>query len=163
MEHILPNQRGFVLEELWRVVKSEGLLVIDGTPNRLWIREGHTSGLFLVNYLPFNIASFIARHCSEKIPVDQAKETLLSRGFRGCTYWEISKALPNSLSINNVFRKKALSVLMQLLQRESDSKLKRATKGIYVFLMKLADPILALFGLPQTAFLPYHIMVFQKL
>lgn len=163
MEHILPNQRRFVLEELWQVLKSGGLLVIDATPNRLWIKEDHTSNLFFINYLPFNIASFIARHCSERVPVDQSKETLLSRGFRGCTYWEITKALPNSVCINNLFRRKDLSAWMQLWRRETDSKLKGTLKDIYGFLMKLADPAFALFELPQTAFLPWHIIVFRKL
>lgn len=163
MEHILPNQRRFVLEELWRVLKSGGLLVIDATPNRLWIKEDHTSNLFFVNYLPFNIASFIARHYSERVPVDQSKGTLLSRGFRGCTYWEIAKALSNSVCVNNVFRRKDLSVWMQLWRRKTDSKLKGTIKDIYGFLMKLADPVFAIFGLPQTTFLPWHIIVFQKL
>jgi hypothetical protein len=34
--------------------------------------------------------------------------------------------------------------------------------GIYGFLMRGNDPVFALFNLPQTAFLPSHILVFQK-
>lgn len=163
MEHVLPDQRRFVLEELWRVLREDGLLVIMGTPNRLWIKEFHTSNLFFVNYLPLDLAIFIARHCSRRVPVDQSKEALLSDGFRGCTYWEIARALPVSECLNNVLRKKDLSVGIQSWRGDTDSKLRKGMIEIYGFLMKLIDPVFALFNLPQTAFLPSHILVFRKL
>jgi len=163
MEHIHPNQRRFVLKEIWRLLKTGGLLIINATPNRLWIQEYHTSNLFFVNYLPFNIASFIARHCSSRIPFDQSKEALLSNGFRGCTYWDIAKALPNSVCLNNIFRKKDLSTGIQSWRGDTHSRMRKSIINIYGFLMELADPLLAIFGIPQTAFLPSHIILFRKL
>jgi len=162
MEHVLPDQRRFVLGELWRVLKRDGLLIIFGTPNRLWVKEFHTSNLYFVNYLPLDIAVFLARHCSRRVPVHQSKQELLSAGFRGCTYWEIARALPNAVCLNNVFRKKDLSVGIQSWRGDTDSRLRKWMIEIYAFLMKLPDPVFAFLSLPQTAFLPSHILVFQK-
>jgi len=162
MEHVLPNQRKFVLRELWRVLRKDGLLVIFGTPNRLWFKEFHTSDLFFVNYLPLDIAFFLARHFSRRVPVDQSKAELLSDGFRGCTYWEIARALPNAVCLNNVFRRKDLSVGIQSWCGDTDSRLRKWMIETYGFLMRVSDPVFALFNLPQTAFLPSHILVFQK-
>ena len=162
MEHVLPDQRRFVLGELWRVLKKDGLLIIFGTPNRLWVKEFHTSNLYFVNYLPLDIAVFLARHCSRRVPVHQSKQELLSSGFRGCTYWEIARALPNAVCLNNVFRKKDLSVGIQSWRGDTDSRLRKWMIEIYAFLMKLPDPVFAFLSLPQTAFLPSHILVFQK-
>jgi SAM-dependent methyltransferase len=162
MEHVLPNQRKLVLRELWRVLRKGGLLVIFGTPNRLWFKEYHTSDLFFVNYLPLDIAFYLARHCSRRVPVNQSKQELLSNGFRGCTYWEIARALPNAVCLNNVFRRKDLSVGIQSWCGDTDSRLRKWMIGIYGFLMGVSDPVFALFNLPQTAFLPSHILVFQK-
>jgi SAM-dependent methyltransferase len=163
MEHVLPDHRRFVLRELWRVLRKEGLLVIMGTPNRLWVKEFHTSNLFLVNYLPLDLATWIVHHCSRRVPVDQSKEALLSDGFRGCTYWEIARALQNALCLNKVFRKKDLMVGIQSWSGDSNSRLSRRLIKLYGSLMRLVDPVLVLFNLPQTAFLPSHILVFRKL
>jgi len=163
MEHIHPRQRRFVLTELWRVLKRLGLLIIDGTPNRLWIQEYHSSNLFFVNYLPLNMASFVARHCSSRIPFDESNKALLSNGFRGCTYWEILRPLPSALCLSNVFRKRDLSAGIRSWCGDTDSTLRKRMINLYGFLMKLADPVFALFHLPQTAFLPSHIIVLRKL
>jgi len=162
MEHVLPNQRKFVLEELWRVLKKNGLLIILGTPNRLWIKEFHTSNLFFVNYLPLNIAIFVARHFSCRVPTNQSKEELLSSGFRGCTYRGIARGLPNAVCLNMVFRKRDLSIGIQSWHGDTGSILRKRMISLYGFLMRLADPVFALFNLPQTAFLPSHILVFRK-
>ena len=162
MEHVLPDQRKFVLRELWRILKKDGLLIILGTPNRLWIKEFHTSNLFFVNYLPVQIAIFVARHFSNRVSDNQSKEELLSSGFRGCTYWEIARALPNAVCLNNILRKRDLLVGIQVWRGDTGSALRKRMISLYGFLMKLADPVFALFNLPQTAFLPSHILVFRK-
>jgi SAM-dependent methyltransferase len=162
MEHVLPNQRRSVLRELWRVLRKDGLLVIFGTPNRLWFKEYHTSNLLFVNYFPLNMAIFLARYCSGRVPLDKSKEELLSDGFRGCTYWEIARALPNAVCLNNVFRRKDLSVGIKSWRGDTNSRLKKWMIKIYGSLMRIPDPVFALLNLPQSAFLPSHILVFQK-
>jgi ubiquinone/menaquinone biosynthesis C-methylase UbiE len=162
MEHVLPDQRKLILKELWRVLKKDGLLIIFGTPNRLWIKEYHTSNLFLVNYLPLDLAIYFARQYSHRISKLQSKKELLSSGFRGCTYWEIIRALPNPVCLNNVFRKKDLYIGIQSWYGDTDSRLRRKMIAIYGLLMKLADPFLGWLNLPQTAFLPSLIIILQK-
>ncbi len=162
MEHILPDQRRFVLRELWRVLRKDGLLVMLGTPNRLWFREFHTSNLFFVNYLPLDLAVFLARHCSRRVSVNQSRQELLSGGFRGCTYWEIARALPSAVCLNNLLRRKDLSVGIQSWRGDTESRLRKWMIDFYGFLMKASDPVFAFLNLPQTAFLPSHILVFQK-
>jgi ubiquinone/menaquinone biosynthesis C-methylase UbiE len=51
LEYVSPNQRAGVLDELDRVLKPGGQLVIHGTSNRLSPREAH-SGKWLINYVP---------------------------------------------------------------------------------------------------------------
>ncbi len=162
MEHVLPHQRKFVLKEMWRVLKQGGFLIIFGTPNRLWIKEYHTSNLYLVNYLPIRAAILVVRKFSRRVPKNISQEELLLQGFRGCTYWEIIQALPGAVCLSNLFRKKDLSVGIQSWKGDSASKLRKKLLDFYGFLMGLIDPILALFHLPQTTFLPSHILVFKK-
>jgi len=162
MEHVFPDQRRFVLKDLWRVLKEGGFFILFGTPNRLWIKEYHTSNLYFINYLPLPLALFMARNFSPRVPKKTSKEDLLASGFRGCTYWEIARGLPRGICLNNLFRKRDLQVGIESWKGDTDSKWRKRLVGLYGFLMKGVDPILALFHLPQTALLPSHIMVFQK-
>jgi len=162
MEHVHPLQRDFVLKELWRVLKNDGILIIDGTPNRWWLKETHTSNLYLLNYLPLKLAAFFARKFSDRVPENQSIETLLERGFRGASYWQIKRALPNSFCQNNYRRKNDLRVWMKIWKRKNDSKTKTFLKETYGKSMALIDPLLKLFQIPQSALLPWHYLVFQK-
>jgi SAM-dependent methyltransferase len=162
LEHVLPHQRRFVLKEMWRVLSQGGFLVILGTPNRLWVKEYHTSNLYFVNYLPIRLAVALVHRFSDRVSSGISTEELLLQGFRGCTYWEIQQALPGAVCLNNVFRKKDLSVGIQSWKGDSESTLRKRMLDLYGFLMGLMDPIFALFHLPQTVFLPSHIIVFSK-
>jgi ubiquinone/menaquinone biosynthesis C-methylase UbiE len=162
MEHVVPNQRANVLKELQRVLKKDGLLIIDSTPNRMWIKENHTSQPYFVNYLPLKIAGYLARHYSKRIPRNQSTEKLLERGFRGITYWEIKNYLPEIIWLNNEIRKKDLLVFMKIWREDDDPFYKKSLKDLYWFLMIVIDPFLSFFHLPQTAFLPWHTIVLKK-
>ncbi|MFQ5715274.1 MAG: class I SAM-dependent methyltransferase [Candidatus Scalinduaceae bacterium] len=162
IEHVLPGDRQHVLRELWRVLKKNGLLIIDATPNRLWPKEHHTTGLFFLNYLPLNVSCYLARKFSIRVPESQSVQNLLSRGIRGCTYWEISKRLQGSVCLNYISRKKDLDVFMQGWVNKTDSATKKYIKKLYKLIMSSIDPILRIMKVPQTAFLPSHIMVFEK-
>jgi SAM-dependent methyltransferase len=162
MEHVHPRQRKFVLQELWRVLKPCGLLIIDATPNRLWIREDHTSGLLMVNYLPLRIAAGLARRFSIRVPPDQTEEKLLARGFRGCTYWEIRNPLPGAECVNLADRGKDLALWEVLWRKPGDPWNKNFFKKALAFLLKFSDPLFSILRIPTTAFLPWLVMVFQK-
>jgi len=162
LEHVFPKERKYVLNDLWRVTKNGGILILDALPNRLWIREIHTTGLLFVNYLPLSLACSIARHFSEKVPNDQSVEKLLERGFRGATYWDIKKILPDAIWLNNLNRKADLNAYMKTWLKEEDNFSKKFIKKLYGMIMSSFDPFLSLIKLPQTAFLPWHFIVLKK-
>ncbi|MDB5047209.1 MAG: class SAM-dependent methyltransferase [Fibrobacteres bacterium] len=161
LEHVFPNQRGFVLQELWRVLKPNGTFILDGTPNGLWIKEAHTSNLFFINYLPLEMAAFFARRFSSRVPRNQSTENLLVRGFRGSHYWEISKYLPGAEWVGLQTRKE-FSVKIKSWLRESDSPIKSAMKKAIGLILLIIDPVLRLLRLPQTAVMPWLLVVLRK-
>ncbi|RJQ60595.1 MAG: class I SAM-dependent methyltransferase [Stygiobacter sp.] len=162
LEHVFPNERIFVLAELWRVLKKDGIMIIDATPNRLWIKENHTTDLFFLNYLPLDLVIRIAKKYAQNIPQEQSKEIILSRGIRGCTYWSIKNNLSNSICVNNLQRKKELFLWMDNWRKESDSRLTKFIKEAYYYVMLSIDPILRYLNVPQTAFLPWLSLIFIK-
>ena len=162
LEHVFPHQRRYVLRELWRVLKKDGFLVVDGTPNRLWIKDYHTSRLFLVNYLPLSLAAGLSRRFSTRVSLDESGESLLARGFRGLTYWDIANAIPGAICMNNVRRGRELGIWMESWRKENDSRMKRRIKDAYNLMVGALDPLLALLDIPQAVLLPALILVFRK-
>jgi SAM-dependent methyltransferase len=162
LEHVHPRQRGFVLRELWRVLRRDGLLVVDATPNRLWFREDHTSGLPLVNYLPLRIAAALARRFSPRVPRDQTEQTLLARGFRGCTYWEIRGPLSGAECINLTDRRKDLALWESRWRTPEGPGGRNILKKSLSVLLNLSTPVLSLLKIPAAAFLPWLVLVFRK-
>lgn len=59
LEHIHPAKRSSYILELQKALKPGGYFIISDTPNRLWIKENHTTGLWFLNYLPFKIKCFL--------------------------------------------------------------------------------------------------------
>jgi SAM-dependent methyltransferase len=162
MEHVLPRQRRFVLGELWRVLKRGGIFVVDGTPNKLWIIEFHTSGLPFLNYLPLRIAAGLARRFSERIPPDQTNERLLERGFRGCTYWEILHSLPGAETVNLRNPRSDIRLWRAAWWKKKDTWKRNPWKRLYGGLLYLASPILSMLRIPPVALLPGLILVMRK-
>lgn len=54
-EHIDPKLRVKYLKELLPKIKKGGYIIVSDTPNRLWPKEGHTTGFWFLNYLPFKL------------------------------------------------------------------------------------------------------------
>jgi len=92
-EHIPPPSRPSHIREVWRVLKPGGVLMISETPNRWWPQEPHTTKLWLVPYMPLAMAISYAK-LRGQLPVDQDTATVLGRGFRGMSWWELRRALP---------------------------------------------------------------------
>jgi ubiquinone/menaquinone biosynthesis C-methylase UbiE len=51
LEHI-PQPRDARIRDLWRVLKSGGVLIINETPNKYFPKETHTTGLWFNHWLP---------------------------------------------------------------------------------------------------------------
>lgn len=104
-EHIDPVIRQKHFKEIYRLIKPGGLIVIRGTPNSNFPKDGHTSNLWFVPWLPLNLAKYyvIFRNGSiKKIDILASRKmsitkklTLLpdskwiSRGIIGLSYGEI--------------------------------------------------------------------------
>lgn len=104
-EHIHPELRQEHFKEIYRLIKPGWLIVIRGTPNSNFPRDGHTSDLWFVPWLPFNLAKYYVVYrnggikksdplASEKMSISK-KLTLIpdnewiSRGIIGVSYGEI--------------------------------------------------------------------------
>jgi 2-polyprenyl-3-methyl-5-hydroxy-6-metoxy-1,4-benzoquinol methylase len=82
-EHLLPDERRDIVEGLWRRLRNDGVLFVNETPYRYWFRETHTTGLYLINYLPDRLAAFAARRFSRRTSADASWPELLRAGIRG--------------------------------------------------------------------------------
>ena len=83
LEHLLPDERVPLLEQIWSVLNPGGLLFINQTPYRFFPFEGHTTHLFFINYFPDGLAHFCARKFSKRIGESETWNQLLRRGIRG--------------------------------------------------------------------------------
>jgi SAM-dependent methyltransferase len=92
-EHMLPPERPVVLEQVWSVLRDDGYLFLNQTPHRFTLFENHTTGLPLVNYLPDRLALEAARRFSKGVGRDESWDTLLRRGIRGSTEYEVLRRL----------------------------------------------------------------------
>jgi len=92
-EHMLPDERASVLGQVWSVLRDGGYLFLNQTPHRFTPVETHTTALPLINYLPQPMALATARWFSRGVDRNESWETLLRRGIRGSTEYEIMRRL----------------------------------------------------------------------
>jgi SAM-dependent methyltransferase len=95
-EHLLPSERTVVMPLIWSAMKTGAALFINQTPHRYFPYEHHSTGLWLINYLPDRAAHFAARKFSRYNPELNKRGTwtdLLRGGIRGGTEREIMRNL----------------------------------------------------------------------
>ncbi|HEX5131477.1 MAG TPA: class I SAM-dependent methyltransferase [Candidatus Krumholzibacteria bacterium] len=88
-EHLLPDERGALLELLWARLRPGGMLFIYETPHRYWPIEAHTTGIPMLNYLPDGLALVVARRFSRRVSAHMTWADLLRKGIRGGTARDI--------------------------------------------------------------------------
>ena len=88
IEHVPPAHRRALLHEAWSALRPGGFLLIHDTPNRLWPFDGHTTGLWFINWLPRWLAFRYARRWSRVMSRESTNEELVSGGLCAPTYWE---------------------------------------------------------------------------
>jgi 2-polyprenyl-3-methyl-5-hydroxy-6-metoxy-1,4-benzoquinol methylase len=93
-EHLLPQERKSIMPALWNIIRPEGLLFLNQTPNRLFPFELHTTMLPLINYLPDRLAYAATRKFSKQTDRDISWDELLRLGIRGATVNEILGNIP---------------------------------------------------------------------
>lgn len=150
LEHIDQQLRPAILQEAYRCLKPEGLLVITETPNRAFPYDGHTTLLPLLPWLPFSWAVAIAKRFSRNSPRGLTKEQYVAEGLRGVTYWEIRKALPQAFCMNRV-------------GGDADWKCDLKKAGMFTrTLLRLMEKGLKIFKLPLGSVMPVLDLVFRK-
>jgi 2-polyprenyl-3-methyl-5-hydroxy-6-metoxy-1,4-benzoquinol methylase len=92
-EHLLPAEREAILPRLWALINDNGVLFLNQTPHRYTPIETHTTRLPLINYLPASIAHKVACRFSKRVALDESWTTLLRRGIRGATEYEVLNIL----------------------------------------------------------------------
>jgi SAM-dependent methyltransferase len=163
LEHIPPAARREHLREIWRVITPSGHLFIGETPNRLWPQDFHTTGLWLVPYMPLRLARRYAI-MRKRVPPDTTLDWLLSEGIRGGSYWEVMAALrPGVRCLNQVkcddvdwFWARSLA---RPAQTSSRLKIKRMLRAIHETIVR---GILYPLDIPAAAFLPDLSLCLEK-
>jgi 2-polyprenyl-3-methyl-5-hydroxy-6-metoxy-1,4-benzoquinol methylase len=158
LEHIHPRERGAHLHEVWRTLADGGLLFVFETPNRLWPKDGHTTGLLFVPYMPVRLARRYAILFSRRVNRQDSVEDLIARGIRGVTFWEIKRRLAGSTYIpNNDIARYFGSAL------PGESALKRMMKAVaFVGYRILGGTVCRVLPVPVAALLPRLSLCFKK-
>lgn len=150
LEHIAPHKRPAILQEAWRCLKPDGLLVVTETPNKLFPYDGHTTHLPLLPWLPLGWAISLAKKYSRNSPRGLTKEQYISEGIVGSSFWEIKKALPQAICLN---------------LQGGDARWKISLKPKRILLspiLGLGELLLRAFKIPLAACLPVLDLVFKK-
>ncbi|MHC4587305.1 MAG: class I SAM-dependent methyltransferase [Planctomycetota bacterium] len=92
-EHLLPDERETVLQQIWSILTPDGILFINQTPYRYFPFEGHTTHLFFISYLPDKLAHYCACKFSKRIRKEETWNQLLRQGIRGGHPMEIGRIL----------------------------------------------------------------------
>ena len=113
-EHLLPSERKKILKMCWQLLKKDGVIFINQTPNRWVIYENHTTNLLFINYLPDRLCYWVSKYFSKRNLRNFSWNELLRMGIRGGTEKEIKNIIyklnfygnlkvlkPNNLGIKN--------------------------------------------------------------
>lgn len=95
-EHLLLYERETLLPKIWNVLKQNGILFLNQTPNRFFPMVQHTTEyLPFVNYLPDKVAHiYVCNFGKKKVEFrNHTWETLLKLGIRGGSVKEIMRIL----------------------------------------------------------------------
>ena len=155
IEHITGERKKYI-QETFRVLKKGGLLLITGTPNLLFAKDNHTTGLYFVPWMSKDMAykySIFRKRWTEGKNLDYA-------GRKGTTYWHIKSWLKGFnyevLNLKGNFTSAYL---------KSNNRLHTTKRKIYFFPYRILEKITTSFlRIPMTAFLPYinHLFIIKK-
>lgn len=133
LEHMTIAERLTSLRDAWKMLPTEGLLVVIETPNRLWYFDSHTSLLpffhWLPNELAFQYSSFSSRENFRELYREYnltSKEHFLRRG-RGMSFHEFDIAIEPAKDLKVV---SSLSAFYRIGYKLKNSKLDRQYKSI---------------------------------
>lgn len=153
-EHLLPDERGRVMAQLWQSLLPGGVLFLQETPNRWCPVEMHTTGLPLLNYVGDGLALNWATTRSRRVPAGSSWAHLLREGIRGGSVKEILACLPPAEGRPRLMRPIAPGVRGQAdlwylgsERRHGPSRAKRAAR----FVLHAARSVTGLDFTPELA------------
>lgn len=154
-EHLLPNERDTILQQIWSVLKPGGILFLNETPHIGFPLETHTTGLWFINYLPDNLAHSYARRFSKAKLKTESWNELLRKGIRGGSVKEILKILNRSHHSPILLNPCRLGVKDRIalwgFQAARDGKPMRGAKKAFLFLSKLLNRCTGIMVLPDLS------------
>src|ERR1043166_1292770 len=94
LEHMLPEERTNLFRTIWDLLRIRGQIVLYETPNRLFLTDRHTTGLFGWSWLPPNWA---LRYGKWRGAFDESTDlaAMYRLGF-GMTYWGLKDLLQSN-------------------------------------------------------------------
>jgi SAM-dependent methyltransferase len=163
-EHIHPKLRNGYILELQKKLKKGGYFIVSDTPNKLWPIEGHTTGLWFLNYLPFKTKCRLGsktKRFKDIRPDDY--DYWIEQGIEAVKYSEIKKVFPDSEWSNEDDMKFKREYKYQIYQNKSRGLLSTLKKRIlYTFAFFVDLFYLKLKNYPSLAISPSLIFSFRK-
>jgi 2-polyprenyl-3-methyl-5-hydroxy-6-metoxy-1,4-benzoquinol methylase len=164
LEHIHPDERTEYIKELQKKVKPGGYFIVSDTPNKLWIKDGHTTGIWFLNYLPFKIKCWLGSKTKRyKNVKPNDYEYWIEQGVEAVTFSSINKSFNKTEWNNNDDMKFKKEYKAQIL----NDKKRNFLKIIYRYLLFFFAYIIDLFYLkpkkfPSLAISPSLVFSFRK-
>ena len=159
LEHVHPDERTTLLNHAWRVLKPDGHLFIHDTPNRLWPYDGHTTGLWFTNWLPWALRVRYARRFSFLVPPDTTEAALIGKGLHPPTFWEVQHALSDAVCLNGG---SDVTFAFGLTDSASRSRVKSAMRSLFIQSLKSVGWLIERTGTPAAAILQNLDLCFKK-
>jgi 2-polyprenyl-3-methyl-5-hydroxy-6-metoxy-1,4-benzoquinol methylase len=137
-EHLLPEERRALMPQLWRSLRSDGVLFLNQTPHRYYPLEYHTTGLPLLNYFPSSVAFWLAKRFSNRVAASSSWDELLRDGVRGGTEREIlndlraaDEGMPQLLEVNRLGFSDSVDVWYSLSMARRPLKIKALMRTVF--------------------------------
>lgn len=146
IEHIVTDRKKY-LREVYRVTKENGIILITGTPNIIYPKDMHTTGLYFLPWLPRKAAY---RYALKRGKWVEGKDLELA-GRKGTSYWHIKRWLKGlNYKIINLEKGFTSNYIRQ------HGRLMTRKRKLLFLPYRAAERILSgLFRIPIAAFLPY--------
>lgn len=163
-EHIHPGMRKKYILELQKKLKTGGYFIVSDTPNKLWLKEGHTTGIWFLNFLPFKVKCRLASKTKRYVGVKPDDYGYwIEQGIEGVTYGSVIKYFGKDKWDNNEDRKFKREYSKQIFNDVNRNFIKRIIRYI-LFLYSFFIDILYLrpSGYPGLAISPTLIFSFKK-
>ena len=163
-EHIHPELRNKYILELQRKLKTGGYFIVSDSPNKLWLKEGHTTGIWFLNFMPFRLkcrlASKTKRH--EGIKPDNY-DYWIEQGIEGVSYRNFIKYFSRDKWNNDEDRKFKREYFQQIFNNVNRKFIKRILRYILFMYALFVDIIyLRPMGYPGLAISPSLLFSFKK-